>query len=63
MPISLFFGAGTPLLASLYYDNVGNYYGAFVALGISWCVCATLCLVVRPPVKRTAPTAAAVSGT
>ena len=34
MPFSLVIGAGAPLLASVYFDRVGNYDGAFLTVAV-----------------------------
>jgi hypothetical protein len=51
MPFSLFLGAGGPLAVSFYFDLVGNYDGAFFAVGVLWLVAASLVLAVRKPLK------------
>jgi MFS family permease len=33
MPFALFFGAGGPLAVQIYFDVVGDYYGAFYGVG------------------------------
>ncbi|MEE8421903.1 MAG: MFS transporter [Dehalococcoidia bacterium] len=49
MPFTLFFGAGGPLVVQLYFDQVGNYDGAFYAVAALWVLAAVLVLLVRQP--------------
>jgi MFS family permease len=49
LPFSIGLGAAGPLLASLYYDRVGNYDGAFLIVAGSCIVAATLILFVKRP--------------
>ncbi|MDA1004097.1 MAG: MFS transporter, partial [Chloroflexi bacterium] len=49
MPFSLALGAGGPLAVSYYFDIVGNYDGAFFAIGGLWGLAAVLVLLVRRP--------------
>lgn len=49
MPFALFFGAGGPQAVQIYYDHVGNYYGAFLAVGGLWLLAACLVLLVQQP--------------
>ncbi len=49
MPLTLFFGAGGPLLVQVYFDRVGNYDGAFYAVGVAWLLAAGLVLLIRAP--------------
>jgi len=49
MPLTLFFGAGGPLVVQYYYDRVGNYDGAFYAVGVAWVLAAGLVMLVRRP--------------
>jgi MFS transporter, OFA family, oxalate/formate antiporter len=49
MPMTLFFGAGGPLIVQYYYDQVGNYDGAFYAVGAAWVLAAGLVMLVRKP--------------
>jgi nitrate/nitrite transporter NarK len=49
LPFALFLGAGGPLAVQIYYDNVGNYDGAFYAVGALWLLAAVLVLMVRKP--------------
>ncbi len=49
MPFALFLGAGGPLAVSFYFDVVGNYDGAFFAVGAMWVAAAALVLLVRKP--------------
>ncbi len=50
LPFSLFLGAGGPQAVAWYFDHVGNYYGAFLALAVLWGIAAVLVLMVRRPV-------------
>jgi sugar phosphate permease len=62
LPFSLLIGAGAPLLASYYFDRVGNYDGAFLTIAAMNATAAVLLLFVRRPVRRApeaAPTEAA----
>ena len=54
LPFSLLFGAGGPLAVAYYFDRVGNYDGAFVAIAGLSLLSAVLLLAVTPPLKRTA---------
>ncbi|PKN82344.1 MAG: hypothetical protein CVU47_03460 [Chloroflexi bacterium HGW-Chloroflexi-9] len=49
MPFALFFGAGGPQAVQIYYDRVGNYYGAFLAVGALWLLAACFVLLVKKP--------------
>lgn len=49
MPFALFFGAGGPLAVQIYFDQVGDYYGAFYGVGALWLLAAVLVLLVRKP--------------
>ncbi len=49
MPFALMLGAGGPYVVSLYFDRVGNYDGAFFAIGVLWLVGSVLVLLVRKP--------------
>jgi MFS transporter, OFA family, oxalate/formate antiporter len=49
MPFALFFGAGGPLAVQIYFDVVGDYYGAFYGVGALWLLAAGLVLLVRKP--------------
>lgn len=51
MPFSIALGAGAPLAVSYYFDVVGNYDGAFFAIGALWVLAAVLVLLVRRPTK------------
>jgi MFS family permease len=51
MPFSLFLGAGTPLVVSIYFDKVGNYDGALLAIALLNIVAAALILTIRKPVR------------
>lgn len=52
MPFSLVIGAGAPLLASLYFDRVGNYDGAFLTVAVMNLTSAVLLLFVRRPTRK-----------
>ncbi|HXH20663.1 MAG TPA: MFS transporter [Dehalococcoidia bacterium] len=52
LPFSLFLGAGGPQVVSWYFDEVGNYYGAFLALAALWTIGAGLVLTIRRPAVR-----------
>ncbi|MDP2326543.1 MAG: MFS transporter [Dehalococcoidia bacterium] len=49
MPFALFFGAGGPQAVQIYYDKVGDYYGAFLAVGALWLLAAGFVLLVKKP--------------
>ena len=49
MPFSLLFSGGTPLLVSFYFDRVGNYDGALVAVAGTWALAAGIILLSRNP--------------
>jgi MFS family permease len=49
LPFSIGLGAASPLLAQLYYDNVGNYDGAFLIVAGSCTIAAILILLVKRP--------------
>ena len=49
LPFSLVFGAGAPLLVSLYRDVVGSYDGAMFAVAIANLAAAALILAIRSP--------------
>ncbi len=52
LPISVIFGGAAPVLAGLYYDQVGDYRGAFFALTLCLLASAALLgLARRPPPK------------
>jgi len=49
LPFSLILGAGAPLLASLYFDRVGNYDGAFLTVaGLNIASAVLLLFIPRP---------------
>jgi MFS transporter, OFA family, oxalate/formate antiporter len=49
MPFSLVIGAGAPLAASWYFDEIGNYDGAFLVVAAMNMTAAVLLLFVRKP--------------
>lgn len=49
MPFSLVIGAGAPLAASWYFDEIGNYDGAFLVVAAMNATAAVLLLFVRKP--------------
>ena len=49
MPFSLFLGAGGPLLAAAYFDRVGSYDGAFLAVAVFALVAVFLLSLARKP--------------
>lgn len=55
MPFALIIGAGAPLLASWYFDTVGNYDGAFFAVAAMNLTSAMLLLRVRKPERSGSP--------
>jgi MFS family permease len=57
LPFALVIGAGAPLLASLYFDRVGNYDGAFLTVAAMNATAAVLLLFVRHPSRGGAATA------
>jgi sugar phosphate permease len=59
LPFSLALGAGAPLLASAYFDRVGNYDGAFLTIAACNITAAVLLLFVRRPVRPVRPVPAA----
>ena len=59
LPMALTLTAGGPLAVSIYFDRVGNYYGAFVLIASLSVIAAFLILVVRKP---TLPGATADAG-
>lgn len=60
LPFALVIGAGAPLLASLYFDRVGNYDGAFLVVAAMNASAAVLLLFVRHPSRPQAATAPAI---
>jgi MFS family permease len=57
LPFSLVLGAGGPLFTSAYYDAVGNYDGALLAIAALSLLSAVLILMVRRPSRPDAVTA------
>ncbi|HEX6031929.1 MAG TPA: MFS transporter [Tepidiformaceae bacterium] len=60
LPFSLILGAGAPLLASIYFDEVGNYDGAFFAVAALNMLSAILLLFIPQPVRGEPGTPSAV---
>lgn len=54
LPFSLVIAAGAPQLVSYYYDQVGNYNGAFLAIAASNLAAGVLLWYLKSP-RRTAP--------
>ncbi len=52
LPFSIALGASGPLLASFYYDRVGNYDGAFIIVACACMVAAVLILFAKHPAAR-----------
>jgi sugar phosphate permease len=52
LPFTIAIGASGPLLASAYYDRVGNYDGAFIIVACSCLVAAVLILFAKHPASR-----------
>lgn len=58
LPFSIGLGASGPLLASAYYDSVGNYNGAFIVVALLCFASAVLIMFARKPnIVRAAPVA------
>lgn len=59
LPFSLVFGAGAPQLVSIYFDRVGDYNGAFLAIAGLNIGSAALVMLIRKPTRggRGAPLA------
>ena len=55
MPFSFILAAGSPLAVAAYFDQVGNYDGAFYAISGLWIVATVLILFVRKPAKIEGP--------
>jgi MFS transporter, OFA family, oxalate/formate antiporter len=51
MPFSFIIAAASPLAVAAYFDQVGNYDGAFYAISVLWAASALLILLVRKPAK------------
>ncbi len=51
LPFSLLLGASAPLLASYYFDRVGNYDGAFLATAFAALLAVVLILLARQPAR------------
>ena len=52
LPFSLILGAGAPLAASYYFDYVGDYDGAFLAIAGLTLLAAVLLLLISPPERQ-----------
>ena len=55
LPFAVIIGAGAPLLASLYFDQVGNYDGAFLTVAAMNLTSAVMLLFVRKPQRPLPP--------
>ncbi len=55
MPFALILGAGGPLVVQIYFDRVGNYDGAFLAIAASWALGTALILTARKPATPSQP--------
>lgn len=55
MPFTIVFGSAGPIGIALYFDAVGSYGGAFVALAAMYAVAGLAVLVSRRPPRRDAP--------
>ena len=53
MPFALFLGAGGPLAASFYVDQVGNYDGVFITVAAMWALGGAMMLLITRPTKPT----------
>ena len=51
MPFSFLLAAGSPLAVAAYFDQVGNYDGAFYGISALWVAATVLILFVRKPDK------------
>lgn len=54
LPFSLIIGASAPLLASFYFDRIGNYDGAFLTIAVCAVIAIVLILFAKRP-NRTVP--------
>ncbi len=54
LPFSLLLTAGAPLATSYYYDVVGNYYGAILAVAVANLLSAVMILGIPNPIKKSA---------
>jgi MFS family permease len=52
LPFTLVIGAGAPLVASIYFDRVGNYDGAFFVVAAMNVISAVMLLFVERPVRK-----------
>jgi MFS family permease len=51
LPFALLLGASAPLVASIYFDRVGNYDGMFLAVGVLALVAVGLIAMARRPTR------------
>ena len=59
LPFSLVLGAGSPLVVSIYFDHVGNYNGAILAVaGLNIASSVMLLFIPKPRHQRAAEAAA-----
>ena len=52
LPFSLILGAGAPLLVSIYFDQVGDYNGAFYTVAALNVAAAIMLMFIRKPVRK-----------
>ena len=55
LPFSLFVGASAPFLSTLYFDRIGNYDGAFLAIAGFAILATLLILLAHKPTRGAAP--------
>ena len=60
LPFSLTLGAAAPFGASVYFDSVGNYDGAFLAIAAAAVIATMLVLAIPSPTAGAAARASAV---
>jgi len=60
LPFSLVLGAGSPLVVSIYFDQVGNYHGALLAIALLNMASGVMLMFIRKPQRpeKLAPAAA-----
>jgi hypothetical protein len=51
IPFTIFLTAGAPIATSYYFDVVGNYNGAILAVGAANLLSAVMILAVKKPVR------------